>query len=68
MAYLDSLDDQLLERRSGRAEDEKRRWEWTDYVLDGKLIHRSYRVELKEPLTFSETGIGELITVSKEAT
>lgn len=57
---IDSLDDELLEKVSGADEDEKCRREWTDYFLDGKLIHRSVRVELKKPLTFSAAGIGEV--------
>ena len=53
------MDDSLLECRTGEFEDENERTTWTEYWLDGELVHRSAHVILKKMPTFAggETAI-----------
>jgi len=44
------MDDSLLEHRSGEFEDDNEYTTWTEYWLDGELIHRSAHVTLKRSL------------------
>jgi len=42
------MDDSLLEHRSGTVDDENEFTTWTEYWLDGELVHRSAHVTLKK--------------------
>ena len=44
------MDDSLLEHRSGEFEDDNEYTTWTEYWLDGELVHRSAHVTLKRSL------------------
>jgi len=41
------MDDSLLEKREGELDNENEITRWTEYWLDGELVHRSVHVELK---------------------
>jgi hypothetical protein len=47
------MDDSLLEHRSGEIENDNELTTWTEYWLDGELVHRSAHVTLKKPPTFA---------------
>jgi len=47
------MDDSLLEKREGVDENDNERAEWTEYWLDGELVHRSVHLTLKK---FTITG------------
>ena len=42
------MDDSLLERRSGEVDNDNELTTWTEYWLDGELVHRSAHVTLKK--------------------
>jgi len=42
------MDDSLLEHRSGTVDNENELTTWTEYWLDGELVHRSAHVTLKK--------------------
>ena len=42
------MDESLLEMRSGEVDNENEFTTWTEYWLDGELIHRSAHVTLKK--------------------
>ena len=44
------MDDSLLEQRTGEFEDDNEYTTWTEYWLDGELVHRSAHVTLKRAL------------------
>lgn len=46
------MDDSLLEYRSGEVDNENEFTTWTEYWLDGELVHRSAHVTLKKMPTF----------------
>jgi len=51
------LDADTLEKRTGVHDDDNETTTWTEYWLDGLLVHRSAHVTLKKPLTvFGEAG------------
>lgn len=51
------MDDSLLEHRSGTVDNDNETTTWTEYWLDGELVHRSAHVTLKKMPTFGgETG------------
>jgi len=51
------MDDSLLEHRSGEVDNENELTTWTEYWLDGELVHRSVHVTLKKmPPLGGETG------------
>lgn len=41
------MDDSLLEHKSGAVDNENETTSWTEYWLDGELVHRSVHVTLK---------------------
>jgi hypothetical protein len=41
------MDDSLLEKQEGELDNENELTRWTEYWLDGELVHRSVHVELK---------------------
>ena len=41
------MDDSLLEHQSGSVDNENETTSWTEYWLDGELVHRSVHVTLK---------------------
>jgi hypothetical protein len=41
------MDDSLLEHRTGTLDNENELTTWTEYWLDGELVHRSAHVILK---------------------
>jgi len=47
------MDDSLLEHRSGEIENDNELTTWTEYWLDGELVHRSAHVTLKKIPTFA---------------
>ena len=47
------MDESLLEKRTGVEDNESERAEWTEYWLDGELVHRSVHLVLKK---FTITG------------
>ena len=53
------MDDSLLEHRTGTIENENELTVWTEYWLDGELVHRSAHVTLKQSPSFAggETAI-----------
>jgi len=42
------MDESLLEMRSGEVDNENEFTTWTEYWLDGELVHRSAHVTLKK--------------------
>lgn len=46
------MDDSLLEYRSGEVDNDNEFTKWTEYWLDGELVHRSVHVTLKKPAVF----------------
>jgi len=53
------MDDSLLEHRTGTLDNENELTTWTEYWLDGELVHRSAHVILKKMPAFAggETAI-----------
>jgi hypothetical protein len=47
------MDDSLLEMRSGEIDDDNEFTTWTEYWLDGELVHRSAHVTLKKMPVFA---------------
>ena len=47
------MDDSLLEMRSGEVDDDNEFTTWTEYWLDGELVHRSAHVTLKKIPVFA---------------
>lgn len=51
------MDDSLLEYRTGTVDNDNEATTWTEYWLDGELVHRSVHVALKKMPAFGgETG------------
>jgi hypothetical protein len=51
------MDDSLLERRDGSLDNDIEYTTWTEYWLDGELVHRSVHVSLKtSPSVFAEAA------------
>ena len=51
------MDDSLLEKREGTIDNDVEHTQWTEYWLDGELVHRSAHVHLKKPImTFTDIG------------
>jgi hypothetical protein len=46
------MDDSLLEYRSGEVDNENEFTTWTEYWLEGELVHRSVHVTLKKVPSF----------------
>ena len=46
------MDDSLLEKREGTVDNDNEFTTWTEYWLDGELVHRSAHVTLKKPPVF----------------
>jgi len=42
------MDEDLLQKREGVDDNENERVEWTEYWLDGELVHRSVHMTLKK--------------------
>jgi hypothetical protein len=47
------MDDSLLEKKEGSVDNENELTTWTEYWLDGELVHRSVHVTLKKMPTFA---------------
>jgi len=47
------MDDSLLEHRSGEVDNDNELTVWTEYWLDGELVHRSAHVTLKQMPSFA---------------
>ena len=54
------MDDSLLEHRSGEIDNDNELTTWTEYWLDGELVHRSAHVTLKKMPVF---GGGETASI-----
>ena len=51
------MDDSLLEKREGSLDNDIEYTTWTEYWLDGELVHRSAHVSLKtSPSLFAEAA------------
>ena len=51
------MDDSLLEKREGSLDNDIEYTTWTEYWLDGELVHRSAHVRLKTaPTLFAEAA------------
>ena len=51
------MDDSLLEKRDGSLDNDIEYTTWTEYWLDGELVHRSVHVTLKtSPALFAEAA------------
>jgi len=48
-----NMEDYLLEKRQGIIENDNELTTWTEYWLDGELVHRSAHVTLKKIPTFA---------------
>ena len=46
------MDTSLLEHRSGEVDNDNEATTWTEYWLDGELVHRSVHVTLKKMPSF----------------
>jgi hypothetical protein len=52
-----NMDEALLEKREGSVDNDNEFTTWTEYWLDGELVHRSAHVTLKKsPFTALETA------------
>ena len=47
------MDNSLLEHRTGTVENDNEATTWTEYWLDGELVHRSVHVTLKKMPSFA---------------
>ena len=47
------IDDSLLENRTGTVDNDNEATTWTEYWLDGELVHRSVHVTLKKMPVFA---------------
>ena len=47
------MDDSLLEHRTGEVDNDNELTTWTEYWLDGELVHRSVHVTLKRVPSFA---------------
>jgi len=47
------MDDSMLENRTGTVDNENELTTWTEYWLDGELVHRSVHVTLKKSPAFA---------------
>lgn len=54
------MDTSLLEHRSGEVDNSNEFTTWTEYWLDGELVHRSVHVTLKQVPSFAG---GETATI-----
>lgn len=46
------MDDSLLEKKEGSVDNDNELTTWTEYWLDGELVHRSVHVTLKKMPSF----------------
>ena len=53
------MDDSLLVKQEGSIENDNELTSWTEYWLDGELVHRSVHVELKRNVVAD--GISQMI-------
>jgi hypothetical protein len=49
------MDDSLLEKRDGSVDNDNEFTTWTEYWLDGELVHRSVHVQLKKTVTLTSS-------------
>jgi len=47
------MDDSLLVKQEGTVDNDNEFTTWTEYWLDGELVHRSAHVTLKKPPVFA---------------
>ena len=47
------MDDSMLEHRTGTVDNDNEATTWTEYWLDGELVHRSVHVTLKKMPSFA---------------
>lgn len=50
------IDESSLEKREGTVDDDNEMTTWTEYWLDGELVHRSAHVRLKKSLSIFGTA------------
>jgi hypothetical protein len=51
------MDEALLEKRTGRVDDERELTDWVEYWLNGELVHRSAHVRLRPVAAEGLTGV-----------
>ena len=49
------MDDSLLEKRDGSVDNDNEFTNWTEYWLDGEIVHRSVHVQLKKTVTLTSS-------------
>ena len=57
MTIRGDMDESLLEKRTGEIDNDNEFTVWTEYWLDGELVHRSAHVTLKKNV-FTDTKVG----------
>jgi hypothetical protein len=50
---LGDMEADLLEKRNGSVDNDNEFTTWTEYWLDGQLVHRSAHVQLKQPVALA---------------
>lgn len=45
---IEEMDDSLLDKKTGEVNNETEYTTWTEYYLNGELVHRSAHVRLKQ--------------------
>jgi len=50
---LGDMEADLLEKKEGSVDNDHEFTTWTEYWLEGELVHRSVHVQLKKAVTFS---------------
>ena len=49
------MDDSLLEHKAGTIDNDDELTTWTEYWLEGELVHRSAHVQLKKTVTLTSS-------------
>ena len=47
------MDDSLLEKKEGSVDNDNEYTTWTEYWLEGELVHRSVHVQLKKSVSLA---------------
>ena len=55
------MDTSLLEHRSGEVDNDNEFTTWTEYWLDGELVHRSVHVTLKKSPAFASAEAASFV-------
>ena len=52
------MDESLLEKKTGNVDNENEYTTWTEYYLNGELVHRSVHVTLKKNVSIEGIAAG----------